>query len=159
MRYVEGLTSKEGGYNRTGARSPMQWDDSENAGFSSATADKLYIPLDPDVSRPTAKVQMTDDNSLRSEIKKLIAVRQSYKPLQSLGEIDFITDGASGEPLVYVRTFNDEKILVVINPSDKAAEIRSEHKVSELIYSFGKEPEIKGNSIVVNGVSAFFATL
>ena len=64
-----------------------------------------------------------------------------------------------GEPLVYMRTFNDEKILVVIIPSDKAAEIRSEHKVSELIYSFGREPEIKGNSIVVNGVSAFFATL
>lgn len=31
MRYVEGLVSKEGGYGRTGARSPMQWDSSKNA--------------------------------------------------------------------------------------------------------------------------------
>ena len=136
MRYVEGLTSKEGGYNRTGARSPMQWDDSKNAGFSSASADKLYIPIDPDAARPTVKAQMTDEDSLRSEIKKLIAIRQSYKPLQSLGEIDFVIDGAPGKPLVYVRTFNDEKILVVINPSDKAIEIGSDQKVSEVVYCF-----------------------
>lgn len=159
MRYIEGLTSKEGGYNRTGARSPMQWDDSKNAGFSTAPADNLYICIDPDASRPTVKAQMADDSSLRAEIKKLIAVRQSYKPLQSLGEIDFVIDGAPGKPLVYVRTFNNEKILVVINPSDKAFEIGLDQKVSEVVYCFGKNPEINGDRLIVNGVSAFFATL
>ena len=159
MRYVEGLTSKEGGYNRTGARSPMQWDDSKNAGFSSASAEKLYIPIDPDTSRPTVKAQMADDDSLRSEIKRLIDIRQSHKPLQSLGEIDFLSDGAPGKPLVYVRSFNDAKILVVINPSDEAAKITLEHNVSKLIYCFGKAPKINGNSITANSISAFFATL
>lgn len=33
LRYVEGLTSVEGGYGRTGSRSPMQWDKTPNAGF------------------------------------------------------------------------------------------------------------------------------
>ena len=64
-----------------------------------------------------------------------------------------------GEPLVYMRTFNDEKILVVINPSDDAVEIESNHKVEEFIYCFGKEPEIKEESFIVNRVSAFFAQL
>jgi maltose alpha-D-glucosyltransferase/alpha-amylase len=159
MRYVEGLTSKEGGYNRTGARSPMQWDDSKNAGFSSASAEKLYIPIDSDAARPTVKAQMADEDSLRSEIKKLIAIRQLYKSLQSLGEIDFVSDGAPGKPLVYVRSFNDEKILVAINPSDEETEITIDQSVSKLIYSFGNAPKINGNSIVISGVSAFFATL
>ena len=159
MRYIEGLTSKEGGYNRTGARSPMQWDDSKNAGFSNADADKLYIPIDPDAFRPNAKAQIEDMDSLRAEVKKLIAVRQAHKPLQNLGDIEFISDGSKGKPLAYIRSFENEKILVVINPSNESQEISLKYKVSDIVYSFGKEAEIKDNSIKVNGVSALFASV
>lgn len=159
MRYIEGLTSKEGGYNRTGARSPMQWDDSKNAGFSTADADKLYIPIDPDAFRPNAKAQIEDMDSLRGEVKKLIAVRQAHKPLQNLGDIEFISDGSKGKPLAYIRSFENEKILVVINPSNESQEISLKYKVSDIVYSFGKEAEIKDNSIKVNGVSALFASV
>ena len=55
MRYLADVVSVEGGYIRTGSRSPMQWDDGLNAGFSEAKADELYIPIDPDENRPTAK--------------------------------------------------------------------------------------------------------
>ena len=154
MRYIEGLTSKEGGYNRTGARSPMQWDDTANAGFSTAPAEKLYIPIDPDAQRPTAKAQLSDENSLRSEVKKLIAVRQSHKALQNRGDIEFISDGEMGKPLAYLRSFEDEKILVVINPSDKPAEIKLNFDISEQIYSFGKKAEINGNSLLIHEKSA-----
>ena len=159
MRYIEGLTSKEGGYNRTGARSPMQWDDSKNAGFSTADADKLYIPIDPNTSRPTAKAQMEEVDSLRAEVKKLIALRQAHKPLQNLGDIEFISDGSKGKPLAYIRSIGNEKILVVINPSSDAQEISIKNKVSEIVYSFGKEAEVKDNSIKVKGVSALFASV
>ncbi len=159
MRYIEGLTSKEGGYNRTGARSPMQWDDSKNAGFSTADADKLYIPIDTDTMRPTAKAQMADMDSLRTEVKKLIAVRQAHKPLQNLGDIEFISDGSKGKPLAYIRSFENEKILVVINPSNESQEISLKYKVSDIVYSFGKEAEIKNSSIKVNGVSVLFASV
>lgn len=45
MRYRD-LPSKEGGYTRTGSRTPMQWDSSRNHGFSQAAADALYLPVD-----------------------------------------------------------------------------------------------------------------
>ena len=39
----------------------MQWDDGVNAGFSSAPANDLYIPIDPDAKRPTVKEQINDE--------------------------------------------------------------------------------------------------
>ncbi len=135
MRYVENLTSVEGGYGRTGARSPMQWDDSKNAGFSDASEDMLYIPIDPSDDRPTAKAQMADSNSLYSEVRKLISIRQENTSLQSEGKIEFLVDG--GYPLAYIRANGDEKILVVINPSDKEQNFEFNDEIKSEIYSIG----------------------
>jgi len=159
MNYVEGLRSVEGGYGRTGSRSPMQWDSSANAGFSSAPAEKLYIPIDPDPARPTAEAQMKDADSLRSEVKKLIGVRQAHKALQSLGEIEFVCDGAPGKPLAYIRSSGDERILVIVNPTDNTADITVNGTPGETVYSFGGAPVISGNSVRINGGSAAFVKI
>ena len=45
MRYLP-LPTKEGGYFRTGSRTPMQWDDTANHGFSTADAKDIYLPVD-----------------------------------------------------------------------------------------------------------------
>lgn len=157
MNYVEGLTSVEGGYGRTGSRSPMQWDSSANAGFSTAPAEKLYIPVDPSPERPTAEAQTSDETSLRSEVKKLIAVRQSHKPLQSLGEIEFLIDGAPGKPLAYIRSLDGERILIVINPTASPAELVFDGE-PEVIYSFGSF-QLKSGSISAGECSAVFVKL
>ena len=68
MRYVEGLDSVEGGYGRTGSRSPMQWDQGVNAGFSTAPKEKLYISQDPKKDRPTVAAQIQDPDSLYQEV-------------------------------------------------------------------------------------------
>ncbi|MBQ7259998.1 MAG: glycosylase [Lachnospiraceae bacterium] len=159
MNYVEGLYSVEGGYNRTGSRSPMQWDDSLNAGFSDASSDKLYIPLDPDPERPTAQKAMDDPSSLRHEIKKLIAIRQAHKALQSTGKISFVSDGAKGRPLAYIRSLEGERIFVVINPCDKEAVLTADSDFGEIIYSFGKGAVTDGTSIRTGAGSAAFVRI
>ena len=53
MRYMHGLKSKEGGYERTGSRTPMQWSCATNAGFSAARPDDLYLPIDATASART----------------------------------------------------------------------------------------------------------
>ncbi len=63
MHSLNGLPSKEGGYGRTGARTPMQWDASTNSGFSTAPAEKLYLPIDPAADRPTVAAQLADPAS------------------------------------------------------------------------------------------------
>lgn len=107
----------EGGYERTGARSPMQWDASLNAGFSAADPAKLYIRQDSAADRPTVAAQINDETSLYSEVKRLIAFRQAHEALRNDGEIEFIE--TENYPLVFVRKTANEKLLVVINPSDR----------------------------------------
>lgn len=137
MRYVEGLTSVEGGYGRTGSRTPMQWDNTVNAGFSSAPKEKLYIRQDESPDRPTVKSQQEDENSLLNEIKKLIVIRQSHTALQSKGEIAFVYAEKNEYPFAYVRSAGEEKILVIINPADREVSFECEYTVKERLYSFG----------------------
>lgn len=87
MRHLAGTPSVEGGFERTASRSPMQWDRTVNAGFSSADPELLYIPIDPDLNRPTAEKALQDSNSIYHEIQQLIVLRRAVPALCSSGAI------------------------------------------------------------------------
>ena len=156
MRYVKGLTSVEGGYGRTGSRSPMQWDSGINAGFGNSAPDKLYIPLDPDQNRPTVEKSIADENSLYHEVKKLISLRKAHPALESKGKIDFICAKKNAYPLAYTREADGEKILAVINPSARPAEFECGLIAKEVLYSFGGKAEADGKKIRIPAQSAVF---
>ncbi len=156
MRYVENLTSVEGGYGRTGSRTPMQWDDSVNAGFSAAPAEKLYIRQDSAPDRPTVKAQAADEKSLYNEIKKLIKLRRSHPALSNKGEISFVYCEKNAYPLAYLRTSasGNEKILVIINPAEREVSFEYEKALNETVYSFGGEAVFENGRITVPACSA-----
>lgn len=150
MRFVENLVSVEGGYSRTGARSPMQWDSSTNAGFSTAPAEKLYIRLDPDVNRPTVEKAMADKNSLWYEVQGLIALRKANEALQAEAEVEFVE---TGYPLIYKRKGKTQTVTVIINPSLKEFERDID---GEIIYTVGNSAEIRNKKCYIRGSSAVF---
>ncbi len=115
QRYLPGLPEKEGsicnpGYNRAGARTPMQWDGGPNAGFSRAPADALYLPVDPASGRPTVAAQLTDPDSTLHLVRRLIALRRSTP---ALGGRATTTVLHAGYPFAYRR---GDTHVVVVNP-------------------------------------------
>lgn len=78
MRYLD-LATVEGGYHRTGSRTPMQWNTKKNYGFSEAEKEKLYISQDPAKDAPTVEQQEKDAHSLYAVTKEVIALRHAYK--------------------------------------------------------------------------------
>jgi alpha-glucosidase len=94
---------------RDGCRSPMQWDGSMNAGFSST---KPWLPLNPDYGSRNVTAQLADPASILNYTKKLIALRRKFPALRS-GK--FIPLKASGGILAYLRSSEEQVILVVVN--------------------------------------------
>lgn len=154
MRYVEGLTSVEGGYDRTGSRSPMQWNRQTNAGFSAAPSEKLYIPIDPDEDRPDVNSQMAEPASLWHEVNSLIRLRMQHEALQNTAAISF---KQTGYPLVYERSTGQERILVIINPGAEPA--RVDCGQGSILHTVGGKAEISGKECRADGCSAVFVLL
>ena len=138
MRYVENLLSVEGGYERTGSRSPMQWDGSANAGFSAAPPEKLYIPQDPAADRPTVAAQMADPASLWHEVQTLIRLRQAHPALDNTGRFEVLQ--ADGYPLVFRRSADNERITVAVNPSSEAFRLPAR---GTILHATGKGAAVK----------------
>jgi maltose alpha-D-glucosyltransferase/alpha-amylase len=129
MRYIPDLPSKEGSVltnfnnaNRTGTRTPMQWDNSINAGFSASNANQLYLPVDNYTFFPNVAAQEKNPASLLNFSKYLISLRKTIPALGNDAEIQFFNSVSHTYPLVYIRYKGSDTYLVVINPSGKSAE-------------------------------------
>ena len=117
MRYLD-LPTKEGGYTRTGTRTPMQWTSGKNLGFSEADADRLYLPVDPAADAPTVEAQAKDADSLYQTIRALLKLRGKSEDLGPDASFAVLSCEA-GEPFVYRRG----NAVCVVNPSGTKKEI------------------------------------
>lgn len=104
---------------RNGVRTPMQWNSDQNAGFSTANPQKLYLPVirDPMYRYETTNVELQNQNpnSLLWWTKNVIAMRKRLKAF-NYGVTTFLNAGNS-KILAFLRTFEGESILVVTNLS------------------------------------------
>ena len=131
MKYFADMPSKEGGFTRTGSRTPMQWTSGKNAGFSDCDKEKLYLPVEED--GVNVEDQLKDENSLLNVTKKLIKLRKSSNALSNEGDIEFLNRKYNGYPLIYKRTGTDGEYLVCINPTDKKQDFAYNLKGAEVV--------------------------
>jgi maltose alpha-D-glucosyltransferase/alpha-amylase len=130
MRYLN-LLSKEGGYHRTGARTPMQWTSGRNKGFSTAESDKLYLPVDSAPGAPTVEEQEKDRDSLLNTVKALLTLRHSEKDLGSKPNLEILYAETGKPPLIYRRG----PFVIGLNPGENRAEVPLGSLEGEPVYN------------------------
>lgn len=123
MKFIPGLPSKEGSQltkgNRAGSRTPMQWDTSAGAGFSTADPQLFYLPIDSSEYRPNVEAQMANPSSLLHFNRRLLQLRKQYPALGTRGGIRFLYAEKNQYPLVYERFAGGERFVVIINPAGR----------------------------------------
>ncbi|HEC99325.1 MAG TPA: maltose alpha-D-glucosyltransferase [Proteobacteria bacterium] len=104
---------------RNGVRTPMQWSPDRNAGFSKVNPQKLYLPviIDPEYHYESVNVENHERNlsSLLWWMKRVIGMRKRFKAF-GRGTIEFLSPN-NPKVLAFIRRYEDENILVVINLS------------------------------------------
>ena len=119
MRYLE-LPTKEGGYTRTGSRTPMQWNGGKNLGFSDGDPADLYLPVDPAADAPTVEGQEGDPDSMLNTVRALLKLRHDEEDLQADAPFEALCAEKGDRPLVYRRG----RLLVAVNPSGESQSVK-----------------------------------
>ena len=104
---------------RNGVRTPMQWNENKNAGFSDANPSKLYAPVitDPEYNYHAINVeaQVHNPHSLLKFVRLLVRRTKDW-PVFTNGELVFFFP-ENKKILVFIRTLQDKQMLCVFNLS------------------------------------------
>ena len=131
---------------RDNSRTPMQWNNSKNAGFSENENIKSWIKLTGSQAVTNVKNQLNDEKSIFAHYKKMIDLRQNGKYSDCLIYGEFIPVPLENEKIIaYVRKYGNQKLLCISNFS----ELKQEVKLNDIAKVLG-EKEITLGEILIN---------
>jgi oligo-1,6-glucosidase len=131
---------------RDNARTPMQWDDSPNSGFT--TAPTPWLAVNPNYKQINATQELADPNSIYNYFKQMIALRHD-SPTLVYGDYKDL-DPQNPKLFIYTRTLSKDKYLVALNLSDApiAYTIPDAIKAGKLVVS--NLPTTEANTSTLN---------
>ena len=118
QRYLS-LRTKEGGYFRTGSRTPMQWSREKNLGFSDSDSENLYLPVDPSPDAPVVSEMMKEPDSLLNTVRAVLSLRRNEEDLKASPNLKILYMEEKKLPFVYERG----KRICALNPSSKPVSV------------------------------------
>ena len=131
---------------RDNSRTPMQWNEGKNAGFSEDENIKSWIKLTGSQAVTNVKNQLNDEKSIFAHYKKMIDLRQNGKYSDCLIYGEFIPVPLENEKIIaYVRKYGNQKLLCISNFS----ELKQEVKLNDIAKVLG-EKEITLGEILIN---------
>ena len=132
---------------RDNARTPMQWDDSENAGFTTGTP---WLKVNPNYKEINIKEALEDENSIFHYMQRLIRTRKENE-VAVYG--DFIEYEPENEELyLYERNFEGKKLFVVLNFTENHAQFHLPEAIDPegsrlLISNYDETPELQSRKL------------
>jgi alpha-glucosidase len=147
---------------RDGERTPMQWSEGQNAGFSKA---KPWLPVPVSAKTHNVASEMKDQNSVLSFYRQLLALRHK-EPALLEGNLTMLNE-SDPNVLTYVRRYKDEAILVMLNMSGTEQKVGLDlaslgfamPRVSVLLTNFHKPLAPASGTIPMEPYSAFIAKI
>ncbi|WP_105616547.1 glycoside hydrolase family 13 protein [Vallitalea okinawensis] len=136
---------------RDNARTPVQWDASDNAGF---TTGEPWIKVNPNYTTINAENALSDQDSIFYYYKKLIELRKNMDVIV-YGEFELILK-EDLNIFAYTRTLGEEKILVINNVTDQEVTFESPeaYEVTETLISNYRDAKAQPNSMVLRPYEA-----
>ena len=131
---------------RDNARTPMQWDDSLNGGFSKSTP---WIDVNPNYKQINVKESVEDSNSIFNYYKELIKLRHNNDTIV-YGDVKLIYP-ENESIFAYTRNLDDEQLMVVLNFYENEIDFKIPDNIDidklEIILSNYKDKVIKNETI------------
>lgn len=139
-------------YSRDNARTPMQWNQEENAGFTQGTP---WLAVNPNYERINVESQMNDEASLLSFYKQLIALRKHPEYQNTFVYGEFISKAKPEKNLMaYLRKDEKKTLFVAANYQAKPQEAEIPGTVKKVLMSNDETLEIEGSRIMLSGYQA-----
>ncbi len=137
----QGLNMPDKNLSRDPSRTPMQWDDTEHAGF---TTGKPWLRLDQSFKRRNVAVQKNNPYSVLMFYKRLIRLRQT-EPALMYGR--YIPVHADQQMIAYIREAGETRFLIVLNLSHRPCYFRSGSTPLEGTIEIATTLELEGTSV------------
>lgn len=123
---VDQLLDKYRMENRDNSRTPMQWSDSTNGGF---TEGKPWFPVNPNYKDINVAHQLEDEHSVLNFYKKLIQLKKSHE-IYTYGQFDLI-DAENENVFAYTRQLEGKTVVVAGNLTDKQSSLTLPFDIDE----------------------------
>ncbi|WBL56047.1 glycoside hydrolase family 13 protein [Staphylococcus haemolyticus] len=123
---VDQLLDKYRMENRDNSRTPMQWNDSTNGGF---TVGKPWFPVNPNYRDINVAHQLEDEHSVLNFYKKLIQLKKSHE-IYTYGQFDLI-DAENENVFAYTRQLEGKTVVVAGNLTDKQSSLTLPFDIDE----------------------------
>lgn len=144
---VSALLEKHKMENRDNSRTPMQWNNQTNSGFSEHSP---WFPVNPNYKTINVADQQQDPNSILNFYKSLITLKKS-DDIYTYGTFDLV-DKNNEQVFAYTRTLNNKKVLIVANLTNQTATFKYDNSINQdniLLHNY------KNEAIDINAIKPF----